>query len=107
MKKSNDFKMERYFKGVWIPKEIYLNKELSLQEKFLLIEVDSLSKLDVGCFASNDHFTEILGVAKKRISEIISSLVEKGYLEREVFYKENSKEIEKRVLFISYEKFKG
>ena len=35
--------MEREFKGVWIPKEVWLNNELSLVEKALLAEIDSFS----------------------------------------------------------------
>ena len=32
----------RDFKGVWIPKEIWLNPDLTLVEKCLLVEIDSL-----------------------------------------------------------------
>jgi len=35
---------KRDFKGVWIPKQIYLNNSLSWPEKILLIEIDSLDK---------------------------------------------------------------
>ena len=32
--------MERDLKGVWIPKDIWLNKELSILEKLLITEID-------------------------------------------------------------------
>ncbi|MBS3668007.1 hypothetical protein [Vreelandella boliviensis] len=41
---------ERAFRGVWIPAEIWLNRELSLQEKVMLIEIDSLQHQQKGCF---------------------------------------------------------
>ena len=44
---------ERAFRGVWIPAEIWLNRELSLQEKVMLIEIDSLQHPQKGCFKSN------------------------------------------------------
>lgn len=90
--------MEREFKGVWIPSEIYLHKDLSWTEKILITEIDSLSNLELGCFAGNAYFAEFLGCSQGRVSNIISSLVEKGFLERRIVYKVNSKEIEKRYL---------
>jgi hypothetical protein len=36
--------MERDFKGIWIPKEIWLLKDLNYIQKILLIEIDSLNK---------------------------------------------------------------
>ena len=65
--------MEREFKGVWIPKEIWLNKELTIQEKSFIAEIDSLDN-DEGCFASNDYFSNFFGLSKNRCSEIIKSL---------------------------------
>ena len=48
-------KENRDFKGVWIPKEIWLNTDLSIIEKVLLVEIDSLDNSDRGCFASNEY----------------------------------------------------
>ena len=87
--------MERNFKGVWIPKEIWLSKELTLQEKVFLVEIDSLDN-DEGCFASNSYFADFFGISKARVSQVIKSLEEKGYitctLERE------GKEVARRVI---------
>lgn len=89
--------MERDFKGVWIPAEIYLDKELSWTEKLLLIEIDSLDGPD-GCFALNEHFAEHLGISKGRVSKLISKLIEKEYITSKIIYKKNSKIISKRIL---------
>ena len=35
-------KPERDFKGIWIPKEIWLSEQLSLVEKVLFVEIHSL-----------------------------------------------------------------
>ena len=45
---------ERDFKGVWIPKHIWLTDDLGWTEKMLLVEIDSLDR-EHGCFASNEH----------------------------------------------------
>lgn len=87
----------RDFKGVWIPKEIYLADDLSWTEKILLVEIDSLDN-ENGCFASNEHFAIFLGISKGRVSKNISSLIEKGYITSKTVYKQGSKEIEKRIL---------
>ena len=89
--------MERDFKGVWIPKELYLDKNLNWTEKILLIEIDSLDG-EEGCFATNEHFANHLMVSKDRVSKIISKLNSKGYVTVELIYKKGSKQIDKRIL---------
>lgn len=91
--------MERAFKGVWIPKEIWLNNQLSIQEKVILTEIDSLDN-DEGCFAGNKYFMNFMGLKERRIKELISGLINKGFINSEIIYKQNSKEIEKRILKI-------
>lgn len=87
----------RDFKGVWIPKEIWLSEELNIQEKCLLVEIDSLATHNE-CFASNEHFSKFLGLSKDRISRMISGLKSKGFIETTIIYKEGSKEIDKRII---------
>jgi len=77
--------MNRDFKGIWIPKEIYLNKQLSLVEKILLVEIDSLDMSDAGCFASNAYFAEFIGVSAATISIGVSKLKNLGYIFQESF----------------------
>jgi DNA-binding transcriptional regulator GbsR (MarR family) len=71
----------RKFLGIWIPKEIYLNNDLSWTDKILVIEILSLDN-ERGCFASNDYFAEFLGVTKTTISTSISKLKELGFIEQ-------------------------
>lgn len=90
--------MDRDFKGVWIPKEIWLSKDLSVQEKVLLVEINSLSKTENGCFASNEYFADFIGLSKERTRKLISSLVDKGYVTSSIEYKEGTREVGKRWL---------
>ena len=94
----------RDFKGIWIPKELYLNKELSWNEKILLIEIDSLSKCGE-CYANNQHFADFLGLSKKRVETIISELRKKGYITSELTYKKGKKEVDKRILKVVDDRF--
>ena len=89
--------MNRDFKGVWIDKEIWLNKELTWMEKLFITEINSLDNKD-GCFASNDYFADFFQLSKGRCSQIINSLIRKKYISSEHKYK--GKVIEKRVLRI-------
>ncbi|MFD1292662.1 helix-turn-helix domain-containing protein [Lutibacter holmesii] len=93
-------KVKREFKGVWINRNVWLNTELTIHEKFLLVEIDSLDN-ESSCFASNDYFAEFMGVDPRSIQRNIKSLIDKGYLERKLVYKPNSKEVEKRLLTVT------
>lgn len=73
--------MDRDFKGIWVPKEIWLNDELSAIEKILLVEIDSLDCGEDGCYASNDYMAEFCKCNTKTISRGISKLTELGYIE--------------------------
>jgi len=72
-------KTPRDFKGVWIPKEIWLSDKLSLMEKVLFVEIHSLDN-ERGCFASNRHFAEFFNISERQITTYISSLKNKGFI---------------------------
>lgn len=93
-------KVKREFKGVWINRHVWLNPELTIHEKFLLVEIDSLDN-ESSCFASNDYFAEFMGVDARSIQRNIQSLIKKGYLDRKLIFKPNSKEVEKRLLTVT------
>ena len=89
--------MERAFKGIWIPKEIWLNENLTLLEKVFLVEIDSLDN-EEGCYASNEYFSGFFKLSKNRCSEVIKSLEKKGLVKVSYKYKTNTKLIEKRII---------
>ena len=72
---------KRVFKGIWIPKEIWLNPELNPIEKLLIVEIDSLdNEDDKGCFASNEYFGNFFGVSEGTIANMISSLKKRDFI---------------------------
>ena len=73
-------KENRDFKGVWIPKEIWLNTDLSIIEKVLLVEIDSLDNSDRGCFASNDYLANFVQLSEGRVANIISDLKKRKFI---------------------------
>ena len=74
-------KEARQFLGIWIPREIYLNKELNWTDKILVVEINSLDN-ERGCFASNEYFAEFLSVSTTTISTSISKLKNLGLIEQ-------------------------
>lgn len=83
-------------KGLWIPAEILLNEDLSDKEKIILAIILYLSEETKSCFASNKYIANIVKVTHERVSKIISSLKDKGYVKIKLKYKTDSKEIEQR-----------
>ena len=91
--------MARKFQGIWIPANLWLMKELTMQEKFFLVEINSLDN-ESGCFAGNEYFADFFKISSRRVSTVINNLIEKGFVKRELIYKKGTKSIEKRVLNI-------
>lgn len=96
---------KRATKGIWIPIEIWEKKELSLQEKVFLVEIDSLDNKE-GCFASNEYFANFFQLGKSRCSQIITSLKDKGYITITYTYK-SAKEVDKRIIKVNEIKYHG
>ena len=77
--------MEREFKGVWIPAEIYTDKSLCWNAKLIFIEIDSFTANDKECFISNEHLSEMLGISVVQVSKHISKLIEVGWISQTHF----------------------
>jgi uncharacterized phage protein (TIGR02220 family) len=71
---------ERDFKGVWIPKTVWLDTRLNALEKIILTEIDSLDMSDKGCYASNKYIAEFCQCSETKVSTAISKLIDYGYL---------------------------
>lgn len=80
--------MNRGFKGVFIPKELYLDTSLSWTEKILIIEIDSLDNSDnkrengedKGCYASNQYLADFIGLTEASTKNMISKLKQSGWI---------------------------
>lgn len=73
--------MNRDFKGIWISRDIWLSDDLTITEKAFVAEIDSLSTTEEGCFAKLQHFVNFSKLSKSRCSEIITALIEKGFVQ--------------------------
>lgn len=68
------------FKGVWIPKKVWLDTRLNALEKIILTEIDSLDNGEKGCYASNEHLAEFCQCSKTKVSTAIKKLIDCGYI---------------------------
>ena len=75
--------MEREFKGVWIPKEVWLNSDLSLTEKALLAEIDSFTGEGKAFYKSNETIQEEYKVSRPTISKALKKLEGMGFIKIE------------------------
>ena len=71
---------ERDFKGVWIPKTIWLDERLNSLDKVILTEIDSLDKGERGCYASNQHIANFCQCSEWKVSTSVSKLIKLGYV---------------------------
>ena len=72
--------MNRDFKGVWIPKEVWLNEELTMLEKVIFVEIDSLDN-ENHCTAGNEYFAEFCNCSESKVSKAIKKLKELSMIE--------------------------
>lgn len=70
----------RDFKGIWIPKELWLNTELTLLEKCIFVEIDSLDN-ENHCTASNEYFAKFCNCSESKITKAIKKLEELEMIE--------------------------
>lgn len=105
MRKSDNIKeivvsKNRDFKGIWVPKKLYLSGLFSPNEKFILIEIYSLSKNNK-CYATNKHFANFVGLRENTVQKMMLEFERAGYIKRIFEYKEDSKEIKERIIVIT------
>ena len=86
-----------------IPANVRYDKDLKDKAKLLYGEIVALSNQYGYCYASNKYFADLYNVTTTTISLLIKNLVDKGYVESEIVYKEGTKKILNRYLKI----FKG
>lgn len=72
--------LARDFKGVWIPKAVWLDERLNALDKIILAEIDSLDRGELGCYASNKYIAQFCQCSETKVSTAISKLIEYGYL---------------------------
>lgn len=90
---SSDY---RAFRGVWIPAEVWLSQDMTLQEKVMLVEINSLQHPERGCYKSNKRLAEFFQISAARVSQVIASLVSKGLVRVEIV-REGGQVVERRI----------
>ncbi len=76
---------DRDFKGVWIPKEIYLSRACCWVAKMIFIEIHSFTSTGKECFVSNEHLAELFDVSTTQVSKHITKLTKLGWIEQTRF----------------------
>jgi hypothetical protein len=76
--------MNRKFRGIWIPAEIWLNENLSLQAKCLWAEIDSLCdpSKNEPCYASDEYLMDFSSLKLSRLHEVLKELKDAGLLKK-------------------------
>jgi DNA-binding MarR family transcriptional regulator len=76
--------MKMATKFITVSIEIMHDTNLNQSQKFILAEIHQLSQLDKGCIATNQHFSELIGITKENVSRNINELQQKGYINVEI-----------------------
>ena len=85
-------------KGIWIPIEILTDEKLSDKEKIIYSIILYLSKENNYCYLTNKTMSELLNISITQVSKLVNSLKDKTYINIELIYKKNSKQVEMRKL---------
>jgi uncharacterized phage protein (TIGR02220 family) len=84
-----------------IPAVVRYDNNLSANAKLLFAEITCLCNKNGVCNASNNYFSDLYNVSTVSISKWVSQLVKNGYITTKMVYKEDSKEIKNRDIFLS------
>lgn len=84
-----------------IPANVRYDKNIPANAKLLYGEITALANDKGYCWASNSYFAELYEVSKETISRWISKLEKSGYVNVQIIYKNNTKEIIERRIYIN------
>ena len=77
--------MDRECKGIFIPIELWENKDLSWNEKIVLLEIDSMTSKGHDCFISDEYVASLIGCSISTAKRIMSNLIQGGYVRKTRF----------------------
>ena len=81
-----------------IPATVRYDERLKLLSRMLYGEITALSNEKGYCWANNKYFATLYKVSIRTITDCIKQLIDCGYITSQIIYKENSKEVEQRIL---------
>jgi len=82
------------------PADVRYDKNLCANAKLLYGELTALAHTTGYCWASNNYFATLYQVTPQAISKWINLLAKFGYIKIDYVFKPNSKEIDKRKIYI-------
>lgn len=71
---------QREFKGIWIPREVWLDSRLNALDKVIFAEIDSFSSSGKVCFQNNATIAEFCQCSESKVSKTVSKLIDLGYI---------------------------
>lgn len=83
-----------------IPASVRYDKELRPSEKLLYGEITALCGANGYCWGTNQYFADLYGVSDRMVREWISHLKERKYISIKMIYKEGTKEVLERRIYI-------
>ena len=83
-----------------IPAEVRYDKDLAPNAKLLYGEITALCNDKGYCWATNQYFADLYKVSKITVSRWISTLNKKGYISIDTLYREGTKELIGRHIYI-------
>ena len=87
------------------PANVRYDKGLTANAKLLYGEITALCNQEGYCWASNRYFAELYDSSERTIIRWIQNLEKKGHIKIKYIYKDNSKEIQKRLIYIASKDF--
>ena len=84
-----------------IPANVRYDKDLVPNAKLLYGEITALCNEKGYCWASNQYFADLYHSSISAVQKWVSALVKKGYINLELVYKEGTKQILQRKLYIT------
>ena len=71
---------ERNFQGIWIPRSIYLNRQVNWYAKILFLEIHSFTENGKECYMSNKYIASFLHISERQVTRYISLLKSLGWI---------------------------
>lgn len=84
-----------------LPADVRYDKRLLANEKIIYSEILALAQKNGYCHATNAYFAEALSTTVTSVSKWINKLIKLSYIRAEYKYRENTKCIEERRLFVN------
>ena len=83
-----------------IPANVRYDEDLTANAKLLYGEITALCNEKGYCWASNDYFAELYKTSTRTVSRWVKQLVSKGYISSKMIYREGTKEVKERHIYL-------